>query len=180
MATSQNGFPVLFTNRTTGPLPRLRKFVIPGTDRHFYLRDGSAGFLLAHAILFWHERVEPINGGVWDEWGWAVRPVRGQQSGYSNHASGTAADVNATKHGLGVAAAKSFTLKQIALLHARLIAYRGTLRWGGDYDSRPDAMHIEINADLTTCEKRARALLNTKRGQRILAANPGLKAVILS
>lgn len=63
MALSQNGYEVLFDGRTDGPLPRLRRFVIPGTGAFYCLRDGSAGFLLAHAILYWHERVEPINVG---------------------------------------------------------------------------------------------------------------------
>ena len=93
---SQNGFPVLATNHTTGPLPRLRKWVIPGANRHVYLRDGSVGFLLVHFALWFHETISRLDQGVWDEWGWAVRNVRGSSTVISNHASGTAVDLNAT------------------------------------------------------------------------------------
>src|SRR6185436_1098451 len=80
MATSVNGYPVLSTNRTTGPLPRLRKWVVPGANRHLLVRDGSTGFLLLHFALWWHESIGKLDakGAPWDEWGWAVRPVRGQ------------------------------------------------------------------------------------------------------
>src|SRR4051812_28143633 len=95
---SQNGYPVIETNRTTGSLPRLRKWIIPGTDRHVFLRDGSVGFVLVHLALWFHNTIERLDRGVWDEWGWAVRPVRGQTTGYSNHAAGAAEDLNATLH----------------------------------------------------------------------------------
>lgn len=94
MSYSQNGWKALDSTQS-GPLPRLRKWVIPGTGRHLVLRDGSAGFVLIHFALWWHEKVEPLDGGVWDEWGWAARPIRGGTT-TSNHASGTAMDLNAT------------------------------------------------------------------------------------
>lgn len=179
MATSANGYPVLFENRTTGPLPRLRKWVVPGTQRHLYLRDGSTGFLLIHFALWLHERVEPLDDGVWDDWGWAVRPVRGQSNGYSNHASGTAEDLNATRHPL----AQRGTFGKVATyakIRARLAYYRGALEWGGDYHSRLDEMHFEIAASIGACEARARKLMDTPRGRRILEANPGAREAILS
>ena len=58
MATSQNGFPALASDS-----PSLHKWIIPGTDRHFVARNGSAGFLLAHFALWFHECVEPLNVG---------------------------------------------------------------------------------------------------------------------
>jgi hypothetical protein len=178
MATSENGYQVLFSNRTHGDLPRLRKVVIPGTGRHLFLRDGSVAMIIAHFVLWFHQKIEPINNKVWDEWGWAVRPKRGQTSGYSNHASGTAADINATLHPLG----RRWTFKawQYTKMRARLALYAGCLRLGIDYKIRPDEMHVEINRSLKYCEKVARMLCRTKRGKRILKANPGLREVIFS
>lgn len=185
MSTSQNGWPVL-EQRTTGSLPRLRKWIVPGTGRHLVIRDGSAGFLLVLLTLWFHERVQRIDEGIWDEWGYAFRPVRGQSGGYSNHASGTAIDLNATRHPLGVAGTFTFRVgprKVAAYARVRLHlarVFRGTIRWGGDYSNRVDAMHFELNQPLAACEARARLLTKTKRGRRILAANPGAKDVIFS
>lgn len=180
MATSQNGYPVLFENRTTGSLPRLRKFEIPGVNRHLFLRDGSAGFVLLHFALWFDESLERLDIGVWDDWGWAVRAVRGQTSGYSNHASGTAMDLNATKHPLGVATHQTFTNGQIAKIHNRLDLYDECLRWGGDYQNRPDAMHVEIDKPIGAVQKVADRLVDSPRGKRILKSNPGLLKVINS
>ena len=174
MATSQNGWPVAESASSS----LLHKWVIPGTGRHFLLRKGSAGFLLAHWILWFHEKIERIDGGQWDDWGWAFRAIRGQSSGFSNHASGTAVDLNAPKHWLGKRG--TFLSWQYIKMRARLAWFRGTLRHGIDYQNRADEMHVEINASLSRCEKRARKLMDTPRGKRILEANPGQRAVILS
>lgn len=179
-ATSMNGYPVLFESRTTGPLPRLRKFRVPGADRHFMLRDGSAGFLLVDFLLWYHETIEPIDVGVWDEWAYAVRPVRGQTSGYSNHASGTAADANATEHPMGVPIERTFSRIEIARIRLRIARrYRGCIIWGGEW-RRPDGMHFEIAKPLPAVEKNARRLSKTWRGKRICDLNPGLRTVIMS
>lgn len=180
MATTVNGWTVLTSNRTTGSLPRLRKWIIPGTGRHLFLRDGSAGFLLVHLALWFHERVERLDLGVWDEWGWAVRPIRGQTTGFSNHAGGVAADLNATRHPIGVPTARTFTDKQRAAIRRRLRLYRGLVVWGGGW-SRPDAMHFELGrVSLGRVERVARVLMRSPRGRRILAANPGARQVIQS
>lgn len=179
-ATSQNGYPVLFDNRVTGPLPRLRQLHLPGIDRHVYLRDGSAGFLLGHMAVWWHDVIHPLDTGTWDEWGWYVRPIRGATSGYSNHSSGTALDLDATLHPRGVATERGLTAKQIAAIRDRLNLYEGCIRWGGDYKITVDAMHFELVKPIGDVEKRARALLDSPRGKRLLSANGGLRAVILS
>lgn len=174
MSTSQNGWPVLASGSSL-----LHRWTVPDTDRAFTLRNGSAGFLLVHLALFLDEKVEPIDReGTWDDWGYAYRPVRGQTSGFSNHASGTAIDYNATQHPLGTTG--NWTPEQVAAIHARLRRYDGCIRWGGDYSGRKDPMHFEINASLSACERVARQLIESHRGMRILDANPGQKAVILS
>jgi hypothetical protein len=176
---SVNGWPLL-AGGTTGPLPRLRKWTVPGTGRHLYLRDGSAGFVLVHLALWFHERVERLDLGVWDEWGWAPRPIRGGTAP-SNHGSGTAADLNATRHPFGVATARTFTPGQIRRIRRRLKLYRGLIDWGGNW-SHADAMHFELapGSKLAAVERLARLLTKTPRGKRVLAANPGALAVIKS
>lgn len=175
MLTSQNGWPVLPTNS-----PKLHTWVIPARNGQFTLRlrNGSAGFVLAHLALWFAEVIEPVAGKVLDDWGYALRPVRGQTNGYSNHAAGCAEDLNSLEHQLGQSA--TFTTKQYAAIRARLRWMRGVIRWGGDYNGRKDEMHFEVVQSLEATEREARRLMLTWRGQRILKANPGQKAVILS
>lgn len=45
----------------TGTLPRLRNWVVPGTDVVLPLRDGCAGFVLIHFVLWWHEKDQRID-----------------------------------------------------------------------------------------------------------------------
>lgn len=182
MATTANGHTVLESNRTTGSFPRLRKWIIPGTGRHLYLRDGSMGFILIHVALWFDETIERLDrrGDQWDEWGWAVRPVRGQTSGYSNHAAGAAEDLNATRHPRGVSVYKTFTRRQIRKIERRMRWFRGIVIWGGKWRT-PDGMHFEIApVTLKRCEQFAKLLMKTPRGRRILKANPGAKEAILS
>lgn len=175
MATSQNGWPVLAADSA-----KLHGWVIPAKSGQvvFRLREGSAGFLLAHLLLWFAEVIEPLKGKIVDDWGYAYRPIRGTSTGWSNHASGTAADANSIKHPL--AAVGTFKPWQYVKIRARLLFYAGCIRWGGDYTHRKDEMHFELNKPLSACEKRARRLTRTARGKRLLAANPGQRRVIFS
>lgn len=174
MATSQNGWPVLSSGSA-----KLHTWVIPANNGaiRVTLRNGSAGFLLAHFLLWWAETIEPLAGRIVDDWGYALRPVRGQTTGYSNHASGTAADANAVQHPLGT---HTLTTVERGKIWLRLKIYSGVLRSGAFYSGRVDEMHTELNADLWSAERVARRLLGSPRGKRVLAANPGQRAVIES
>lgn len=176
---SQNGYEGLQSGSA-----KLHKWLIPGTNRYFVLRNGSAGFLLAHFILWFHQTIEPLNkkGEVWDEWAYAFRAVR-NASDLSNHASGTAVDLNATKHPLGVSGTFGYRINgklASVRIRLRLLLYKGCIRWGGDYEGRKDEMHFEINRPLHICERVARRLMKTKRGKRILEVNPEQRKVINS
>lgn len=180
MATTANGYRVLFDDRTDGPLPRLRKWIVPGTGRHFFFRDGFLGFILVHLALWYHETVERLDvaGDPWDEWGHAVRPKRGQTSGYSEHAGGTAADFNASRHPRGVPVSATLTVTQIRLIKLRMVFYAGVVTWGGGF-SVPDGMHFELAmVSRTRCKRLVRMLMLTSKGKRILNANPGAKQII--
>jgi hypothetical protein len=164
MATSQNGYPA--------PPRTFRKWIVPGAGRHFTLTDGPAGFILVHLALWFHQRVERLNaaGSPWDEWAYAFRVVRAGQT-LSNHASGTAIDVNATRHPLGVRGTMGAAVTYVRI-RARLAFYRGCIRWGGDYTIRADEMHYEVNKGYRPVRRLAARLARTPRGVRILEANP--------
>lgn len=180
MPTSQNGWPALESSS-----PLLRTWTIPAKtgEVKLRLRNGSAGFLICHFLLWLAEVIEPMAGKVLDDWGYAYRVIRGQTTGLSNHAAGCAADANALRHGLGSRGTFAYLVKGVPAatrIRARLLIYTGALRWGGDYVSRADEMHIEVNTSLEKAEKVARRLMKTPRGKRLLAANPGQAEVILS
>lgn len=179
MAKSQNGWIALVPGSTL-----LYQWYVPGTQRHFLLRNGSAGFILCHFILWFHETIEKLNrkGEVWDDWAYAYRPVRNAQD-LSNHASGTAVDLNATRHPLGKVGTFRYKIRgkyASFRIRTRLRLYNQCIRWGGMYDNRKDEMHFEIDASLRVCESVAKRLMKTRRGKRILAANPEQAKVILS
>jgi hypothetical protein len=117
----------------------IKGFPIKGTN--ITLRcEASAGLILAAFASEFNEQIEKLEGATFDDWSYAYRPVRGQTTGLSNHASGTAIDLNALKHPLG----KKGTFgvpKEMAL---KVLVKKYGLRWGGSYTSRPDEMHFEI------------------------------------
>lgn len=178
MPVSQNQWPGLSADSS-----RLHTWTVPERERQktqLRLRNGSAGFLLVHLATWFDDRLEDLTGnysGGLDDWAYAYRPVRGYAT-LSNHASGTAMDLNATDHPLGVNA--TFSRDEEALIQRRLRLYKGCIRWGGDYRGRKDEMHFEIAADLGKCERVARDLLRSPRGRRVIDANPGQERVIRS
>jgi hypothetical protein len=128
--------------------------VIPGTSRSVRVRSDAPGTLLLEVAAAFHRWVEPIDAGQLDDWGYAERPIRGDTV-LSNHASGTAIDLNALKHGLGTDPLASFTPAQVNTIHRILAAAGGVVRWGGDYVGRRDPMHFEVNdgKTLADCER---------------------------
>jgi len=178
VSTSQNGYVVL-DGDFSGPFPHLRNWHIPGVQRDLPLRDGSTGFLLIHMATWFNRHIEKIDVG-YDDWGYSRRKIGGSGE-WSNHASGTADDLNALKHPQGVATLRNFTPRQIEQIHTRLELYRGCIAWGGDYRTTPDGMHWEIVRGLAAVEKRARELCNSGTiGKEILQVNPGARAVIFA
>lgn len=175
MNTSSNGWPVI-----AGSSTHLWRIPTPHGLVVIPLRNGSAGFVLAHFIMWWAHRVAPVIGGVLDDWGWAPLRVERGGSAISNHCSGTAVDINATRHPLGIRG----TLGALAARIRRAIhrpIYGRVLTWGGVWQ-RPDEMHTEISRGkgIRDTERVARRLMRTPYGRRLLAANPGQRWVILS
>jgi len=149
MATSQNGWPVV-TSGTSSTLVAIPRIV-------GRVRKGAVATVFAAFIERFDREVEDVDLGR-DDWGYAYRPVRGKASGYSNHASGTAVDLNATRHVLGKV--NTFSANQRAAL-ARLLKDFPVIRWGGSYSGRKDEMHFEINASSAAVEALAKKLAGT-------------------
>jgi hypothetical protein len=119
------------------------------------LEKGNAGYLLTHFAAWFDKNIEDIEAGQLDDWGYAERPIRGGTD-LSNHASGTAIDLNALKHPLG--AVNTFSVAQRNSIRAKLKEYEGAIRWGGDYTGRKDEMHFEINASRAVVDRVAAKL----------------------
>lgn len=143
MAVSQNGYPANDINLTSSRQ-------IPGTSRKVRVRKGAAGDLLLWVAGQFDARVEDIDPGTLDDWGYAERPIRGGTQ-LSNHSSGTAIDLNATRHPLGTAPLATFSAAQVATIRDIVRATRGCVRWGGDYSGRQDPMHFEIISPESRC-----------------------------
>jgi hypothetical protein len=150
MPTSQNGYPA------NNPALVSSRFV-PGTTRKLTVRNGPAGDLLLWVAAQFDKLVEDIEQGILDDWGYAERPIRGSTTTLSNHASGTAIDLNATAHPMGTDPHRNFSQQEIDQIHAVLAKTDGCVGWGGDYTGRLDGMHFEINNGVS--ESRCAAVL---------------------
>lgn len=133
MSTSQNGWPVDQTGA------RQDRGLYGGVSLPNGVLAGDVAIVARYVCEQYDRTVEPLRQG-WC-WGWYVKPIEGSTA-VSNHASGTAWDLNAPKHPLGVR--NTFTPAQRTAIRA-ILAYCGNVvRWGGDYTGRADEMHFEI------------------------------------
>lgn len=153
MATSQNGW-------FAAPSLPLRPLVINGTAFvPGILDDDDVAYVLGYVLQQVNDRVERAVGpGCW---GFSFRANVNDPNGpLSNHSSGTAVDFNAPAHPNGVPTSSTFTPEQIGDIHLILVEAQGAVRWGGDFNGTPDAMHFEINTDADTLARVARDLRN--------------------
>ncbi len=150
MTTSQNGW-------SASPALKLRKLVVNGVDFAPGIRDDAdVATVLGYVATQYAKRVEPLrNPGCW---GFSYRPDKNQVTDLSNHASGTAIDINAPAHPNGVAVQKTFTPGQVSEIHKILAEVDHVVRWGGDYTKTIDAMHFEINASAAQVKAVAKKL----------------------
>jgi hypothetical protein len=142
--TSYNGWPASKDQAAIGVKP----YPIKGTDLKIRCASGAGKLLAAFAAEF-HALIEPIDAGPLDDWGYCYRMVRATTDKLSNHASGTAIDLNALEHPLGKAG--TFPLEKVAMLQGLTKKYG--LKWGGDYRGRKDEMHFEIALTPEQCAR---------------------------
>lgn len=152
---SQNGWTVISQSYT-------REWTIAG--RTFPVRRGCAGFVLMHWAWYFTHNVEEILPGV-DDWGWSLRRISGSEE-WSNHASGTAIDLNADKHPQGIH--NTFDAKLTERIRVRLAdRYQNVIRWGGDYAGTVDEMHFEIVGNFKQTKALADVLHDTSIGKEL-------------
>jgi hypothetical protein len=118
----------------------VKSYAIEGTSIKLHCAEAVAPLLIGFAAEF-HKLIEPIDGGSLDDWGYCYRDVRGVLGKLSNHSSGTAIDLNATKHPLGKVG--TFPNEKVPMIRA--LAKKYGMIWGGDYRNRKDEMHFEIS-----------------------------------
>ena len=152
MLTSYNGWPASKDPAEIG----IESYAVPGTKIKLRCAKAVAPLLVGFAAEF-HALIEPIDEGGLDDWGYAFRMVRGTTDKLSCHSSGTAIDLNATKHPL--AAVGTFPADKVPMIRA--LAKKYGLTWGGDYRNRKDEMHFEVTVN---AEKAAK--LTAKLGQK--------------
>jgi len=133
--TSPNGWLASEDRQAIG----IQSFAIPGTKLKIACAKDVAPILVAFCQDF-HGWVEPIDQGQLDDWGFAFRMTRGSDKVLSNHSSGTAVDLNASRHPLGKS--NTFTKQQTNTIQLLIVKYG--LSWGGNYKRRKDEMHFEI------------------------------------
>lgn len=158
MPYSQNGWLGLRTAQQQAEY--LTTITIPGTDpvRRFRVRKGDVARCFEWLIGRFHREVESLNEGhPNDDWSFAYRSVRAGAS-LSNHASGTAVDLNATQHPLGTSPTANFTAGQRSAIRRILSDADGVFRWGGNYSGRKDPMHFEINTGAAGVDALARKI----------------------
>lgn len=119
---------------------KIKSYAIPGTSLKIRCAEAVAPLIVGFCKEF-NELIEPLDGGQLDDWGYAFRMVRGTTNKLSNHSSGTAIDLNATKHPLGKIG--TFPAEKVPMIRA--LARKYGLFWGGDYQQRKDEQHFEIN-----------------------------------
>jgi len=152
MLTSYNGWPVSKEPAEIG----IKSYAVPGTTLKLRCAEKVAPLLIGFAAEF-HELIEPLDEGGFDDWGYCFRMVRGTTDKLSNHSSGTAIDLNASQHPLGQIG--TFETNKVPMIRA--LAHKYGLSWGGDYRARKDEMHFEISIDAT----KAAALIKKIQGE---------------
>lgn len=140
----------------------VEKYHVAGTSETIWLRRSAAPILL-WVMSYWHHNIEPVvGGGQLDDWGWAFREIRGGGA-LSNHASGTAVDINALKYPRGRANMPYYKVLKVRYMVHKVnrAAGKTLVKWGGEWSgSYKDQMHIELGSgtNYTDVQRAMRAL----------------------
>ena len=166
MANSVNGWTVISYNQLNrNPFPGTKIVPKPG------IRRGDVATILHYLGSRFNAKVERLyNPGCW---GFVARKIPGTNS-YSNHASGTAIDLNAPTHPWKKKG--TFTYKQRLAIRSILNFFEGAVVWGGDWSiAYVDEMHFEIYGGGAKIKKIANKIRNNsmdrKEGFRIAYAS---------
>lgn len=163
MPTSYNGWTA---SPNLSDLDTVR--IEPVNGRSFIVRQVAAP-LFAYLIRRFHAEVDPITGGVMDEWSYSYRKGRATNA-LSCHASATAVDLDATQFPMG---RTNMTARQRSAVRSILAATRRMFRWGGDFNrGYEDEMHFELAKGTTpTTVRKAIAAMALHSDGRVLQPN---------
>ena len=135
--TSYNGWPVGYPGSTIG----IGTYTVEGTSIRLQVRSGDVATVLMYLAGRFNREVEALRAGYCG--GYEYRKNVNNPSVWSNHASGTAIDLNWSDHPNG--AKGTFTSSEVSAIRA-ILAYCGdVVYWGGDYRGTTDEMHFEID-----------------------------------
>jgi hypothetical protein len=151
--TSLNGWPVIESPASK----TLARGLVPGTTRSITMRRAVLPLFLAlaHDYDLW---LAPIDVGVVDDAGYNYRYSHAAPGQWSNHASGTALDINWTKEGAqkSPTGIKFFSTPEHKAAVERIKKIYGIVAWGGDWHNYLDFMHWEIKPGTSVAEVNAR------------------------
>lgn len=137
MPVSTNGWPASKVPQSLGAIT----YDVPTVPNRRFTTVEVAAPLFKYLIRRFHHEVDPLTGGVMDEWSYNYRPIR-TGSALSCHASATAVDLDATQFPMG---RQNMTRAQRAKVHQILGATFKQFRWGGDFRMPYcDEMHFEL------------------------------------
>ncbi|USC17048.1 LysM peptidoglycan-binding domain-containing protein [Rhodococcus sp. 11-3] len=128
---TENGWPQCNSSQ-------LDRSPVPGTGLVIPVKAGDPATIL-HGWAAWYDRnVEDIehNYRPLDDWGWSAT----NDVWNSNHLSGTAIDLNATKYPWGL---RRMPADKIAAVEHGLRLFEGTVFWGAWW-RKPDEMHYQL------------------------------------
>lgn len=136
MSTSQNGY-------KANDSSLIASYTVV-RDVKLALRKGDVSVVLLHFARWFDKNIEPLKKEQCG--GYNPRNIAGSTT-LSNHASGTAEDLNWREHVRGKK--NTFTAAEQKKIRAQLKFYEGVIRWGGDYKTaKVDDMHFEIDEGL--------------------------------
>ena len=139
MPNSENGWPVIKDQSDK----KLKVIRLARTNIPLRLHKDAAK-LLAYVAVRFDKEVSSLRlnnkTGFQDEGGYNYRKIDGTTK-FSNHASGTAIDLNWQKFPMFK---RNMSKKQVAACRAIVADCEGLVRWGGDYTRAVDQMHFEV------------------------------------
>jgi hypothetical protein len=147
MTTSLNGWKVIKPGR-----PGLVTREVPGTGVRLTLNKDAAGLLLYVSARV-HNEVHSIsanNKGGQDDAGYTYREARFADK-FSNHASGTAVDLNWRRWPM-LGKARSMNSKEQVASAKIAEDVKEVIVWGGNWKSIKDEMHWEIGPGVTKAQ----------------------------
>lgn len=164
--TSYNGWPVGSPASSIGVV----SYYAPNTSILIPVRSGDVATVLMYVAGRFNAEVEALRSG--QVWGYDYRKNVNNPSVWSNHASGTAIDLNSALHPNG--AKNTFSAAKVSVIRNILAVCGDVIYWGGDYSGTTDEMHFEI--DVPPGDSRLTALASRIRGDASPSVVVGLRA----